>query len=171
MDVVDAIRTRKSVRGYLEKEIEPEKLQAVLDAARMAPSAGNAQEWKFVVVADRRTRQTLMEAARGQAFVGEAPVVIAACAVETSRVMMCGLHSFPIDVAIALDHMALRAVELGLGTCWVGAFDADKVKKALGIPESVAVVELLPLGYPADPAPVQKSRKPLRDIVCYEKWS
>ena len=84
--------------------------------------------------------------------------------------MHCGLPCHPIDVAIALDHITLAAVELGLGTCWIGHFDAQEVKDILGIPEEIVVVELMPLGYPVDPAPIQKNRHSLEEIVHIERW-
>jgi nitroreductase len=141
----------------------------VLEAGRLAPSASNRQEWKFVVVRDKGLREELVEAARGQEFVGDAPVVIVACAVEHEHIMACGHPCHLIDVAIAVDHMTLAARELGLGTCWVGAFDQDKVRKILGIPESVEVVELLPLGYPKSwPGP--KPRRALDEVACYDEW-
>jgi nitroreductase len=169
MRVSDAIATRQSVREYQDRAVEPEKLQRVLEAARLAPSASNRQEWRFVVVQDRATRGKLVEAARGQAFVGQAPVVIVACAVGTDHLMPCGLPSFSIDVAIALDHLSLAAVEEGLGTCWIGAFDQAKVKALLGIPDDVCVVELMPLGYPADSRRA-KQRKTLGETTMRERW-
>ena len=169
MTVTEAIQNRYSVRSYLDKPVEEDKLARVLEAARLAPSAGNRQEWRFVVVRDAETRAKLMEAANGQAFVGQAPVVIAACAEGEQHVMTCGQLSYPIDVAIALEHIALQATEEGLGTCWVGAFKEDEVKKVLGIPEGVRVVEIMPLGYPAGAAPA-KRRAGLEEIVKWEKW-
>ncbi len=126
--------------------MESEKLDRVLEAARLAPSAGNRQEWRFVLVTDPDMRQQLATAANGQSFVGQAPVVIVACSVDNEYVMPCGQLSAPIDVAIALEHVALQATEEGLGTCWIGAFDEAAVKELLGIPESVRVVELMQLG-------------------------
>jgi nitroreductase len=170
MNVSDAIAARQSVREYEDRAIEPEKLERLLEATRLAPSASNRQEWRFVVVQDPELRQRLIEAARDQAFVGQAPVVIAACAVGTDHIMPCGLPSFSIDVAIALDHLSLVAVEEGLGTCWIGAFDQEKVKALLGIPDDVCVVELMPLGYPAD-TPRSKQRKGLDEIAMRERWN
>ncbi len=170
MNVMDAIKIRKSVRKFLDKAIEQEKLNLVLEAGRLAPSASNRQEWRFVVVSDLETRKKIAEAANQQTFVGEAPVVIVACAETDSNVMMCGQLCYPIDVAIALDHMTLAAVELGLGTCWIGAFDEKRVKEILNIPEKIRVVELMPIGYPANPSPVNKHRLPLDEIVKCEQW-
>lgn len=170
MDVMEAIKTRKSVRSFLDKPIEEEKLETVLEAARLAPSASNRQEWRFIVIKDKSTREKLAEAANGQSFVAEAAVVIVACAEGVDHVMSCGQLCYPIDVAIALDHITLAAVELGLGTCWIGAFDEAKVKSLLGIPDKIRVVELMPLGYPADPAAATKSRMAMSDIIRREKW-
>ncbi len=170
MDVIEARKTRRSIRSYKEKEIEEEKLEIVLEAARLAPSARNVQEWKFIVVKDKDTRKKLAVAAKDQKFVGEAPVVIAACAVETQHTMSCGQLCYPIDLAIAVEHMTLKAVEEGLGSCWIGAFREDEVKKILGIPEKVRVVALLPVGYP-EYVPSPTPRKFINEIVAFEKWS
>lgn len=169
MDVMTALGERRSVRAYQEREVEQDKLDRVLEAGRLAPSARNLQEWKFVVVRDPELRLALGEAANGQKFVGQAPVVIVACATETHHVMPCGLPTFQIDVAIAITNMTLQAVAEGLGTCWIGAFKPEEVKRLLSIPEEVCIVELLPLGYPAHP-PSPKARKALAEIVSYDKW-
>lgn len=171
MKVSEAIRLRKSVRGYLEKEVEEEKLNKILEAARLAPSASNRQEWRFIVVRDEGTRKKLSEAAKGQKFVREAPVVIACLAVTDEHIMSCGQMCYPIDVAIAVDHMTLQAVELGLGTCWVGAFFADKVREILEIPEEIKIVELLTLGYPKDTwENKEKNRMDMESMVHWDKW-
>jgi len=105
-----------------------------------------------------------------QGFMSEAPVIIAACAQTDGRVMRCGQVAYPIDLAIAIDHLTLAAVAEGLGTCWIGSFDPKAVQRILDIPKEIVVVELLPLGYPRDPKPVSKSRLPLEKIVHYESW-
>jgi len=170
MTVQEAIHKRFSVRQYLDKPVEQDKLEQILEAARLAPSAGNRQEWRFVVVRDPATRKLIAEAANGQAFVGQAPVIIVACAAGEQHVMSCGQLCYPIDVAIALEHIALQATEEGLGTCWIGAFKEDEVRKILDIPADVRVVELMPLGYPATDAP-PKRRLELEEIVHWEKWT
>ena len=171
MDVMEAIKKRYSVRSYQDRAVETEKLDSILEAVRLAPSASNRQEWRFVVVQDKGIRQRLMQAAKDQAFVGQAPVVIAACAKTDSHIMTCGQQCYPIDVAIAVEHMALKATEEGLGTCWVGAFYEDKVKEILGIPQDIRVVALLVLGYPVKLRPNPKDRLRLKEIVMYERWS
>lgn len=170
MDVCDAITIRKSVRAYLDKPVEEEKLNAVLEAARLAPSASNRQEWRFVIVRDKEVRSKVAMAAGQQMFVAQAPVIIAACAETDGHLMTCGEACYPIDVAIALDHLTLRAVELGLGTCWIGKFNADEVKKILGIPDEIKVVQLMPLGYPVEPDAVPKKRRALAEIVKFDRW-
>ncbi|MFZ2410334.1 MAG: nitroreductase family protein [Candidatus Methanoperedens sp.] len=169
MDMRKAIQSRRSIRAYDSREVEEDKLVRVLESGRLSPSAGNRQERRFVIIRDAKTRKLLSEAAKDQKFVAQAPVVIAACSVESEYVMSCGQPAYPIDTAIAVDHMTLQAVEEGLGTCWIGAFDEKKVKEILNIPEDVRVVALLPLGYPsAIPRPTP--RKSLHEIVMWEKW-
>ncbi len=170
MDVMEAIKRRCSVRSYQERPVEEEKLKGILEAARLAPSASNRQEWRFIVVRDEAVRQRLMKAAKNQAFVGEAPVVIACCAQTDNHVMSCGQLCYPIDVAIAIEHMVLKAVEEGLGTCWVGAFYEEKAKEILDIPGDIRIVELLTLGYPAKPCSGHKDRLAFGEIVMYERW-
>ena len=148
MDIIEVIRNRRSVRSYTDRTVERDKIERLLEAARLAPSASNRQEWRFVVVTDRERRAALAKAAAHQDFVGQAPVVIAAWAEHDGHVMRCGQPSYPIDVAIAVDHMTLQAVAEGLGTCWIGAFYEDQVKEILGVPEEIRVVELLTVGYP-----------------------
>ncbi|HUM81991.1 MAG TPA: nitroreductase family protein [Methanothrix sp.] len=168
MELMQVIRARRSIRSYLDRPVEEEKLLAVLEAGRLAPSARNMQDWRFIVVSDPATRQRLAEAARDQQFVAQAPLVIAACG-TSDLVMTCGQPAYAIDVAIALDHMTLAAASLGLGSCWIGAFYEDRVKQILAVPPEVRVVALLPLGYPAD-MPAPRPKKSLEDIAAREHW-
>ena len=172
MDVYEAIRRRRSVRSYLDRAVEDDRLRRVLDAGRIAPSARNLQPWRFVVVRDGQRRRKLAELA-DQEFVGEAPVVIAVVGVSPDRVMFCGVPADPVDCAIAIDHMTLAAAAEGLGTCWVGHFPQDSCRELLGVPPSAKIIELLTLGYPAEPADCssEKNRKRLDEIVTYEKFA
>jgi len=163
VEVMEAVRTRRSIRGYKSDPVPEEALNAVLEAARIAPSAGNRQEYKFILVKDEALRKALVPICRDQAFVGEAPVVIVGCATNPSR-----RYSF-VDVAIAMDHMTLVAQAHGLGTCWIGAFSEEKVKELLGIPEHVSVVCLLPIGIPAKPG-VMRSRKTYEELYVDDRW-
>jgi nitroreductase len=169
MDVFSAIGGRRSVRAFRSADIEEDKLNRILEAARLAPSAKNMQEWKFVVVREAETRKQLAEAANGQTFVGRAPVIIAACGTAPEYVMTCGQHAYSIDVSIACAYMILEAYELGIGSCWLGAFKEPEVKSILNVPENIRVVALIPFGYPAGPAPAI-SRKRFEEIVSYEKY-
>jgi len=170
MDVMEAILERRSIRSYEDKPIEKEKLERVLEAGRQAPSAGNGQPWRIVVVTDAKTRKKLVAAANGQTFVGEAPAVLVGCAAKTDKVMSCGQRAYPIDVAICMTTMSLAAVGEGLGTCWIGAFKEDAVKEVLGIPAEARVVELMPIGYPAS-QPGAKARMPMSEFAVFEKWA
>ena len=170
MDIYQAIKLRKSVRAFQKRDVDKDVIHRILEAARLAPSAKNFQEWRFVVVRDPETRLRLAVAARDQKFVAEAPVVLACCAETDDHVMTCGQLCYPIDVAIAIDHITLCAVAEGLGTCWIGAFFEEQVKEILNIPPEIRVVQLLPIGYPRDPGPEEKRRLPLETIVRYERW-
>lgn len=169
MDVMEAIRMRRSIRSYLPREVEQEKLEQVLQAARLAPSGNNRQAWKFVVVRDPALRKELAGIARGQDFVAEAPVVIAALATDTTTTTGSGEPAHRIDIAIAVDHMTLAAHALSLGTCWIGAFDQRGAERLLGVPSTAEVIVLLTLGYPASEG-VFRGRKPLEEIVSYDKY-
>lgn len=169
MDFFEAVKSRYSARAYSDRPVEDDKLTKVLDAARLAPSASNRQEWRFIAVRDAETRKRLADIAHKQAFVAQAPVVLAACAVTDNHMMSCGQPCYPIDVAIALEHVALAATALELATCWIGAFDEVAAKKLLGVPADVRIVQLMPLGYPAD-KPRPKTRMRLDEIVMREKW-
>ena len=168
MDIFETISSRYSCRSYLPDAIEDEKLAILLEAARLAPSAKNLQDWRFVVVTDGETRTKLAEAASNQKFIATAAAIIVACS-NCDEKMRCGQPIGPIDVAIALEHIALQATGLGLATCWIGSFDPDKVREILGIPDDIAVIELMPVGYPAEAKPAAK-RQAIETIVCYDKW-
>lgn len=169
MEIKEVIRKRESVRSYTDKPIPDEKLMNVLEAGRLAPSSSNRQDMKLIVVRDAKKREALAHAANNQHFVGEAPVVIVAVSTNPESVMSCGVPRYPVDLAIAVDHMTLVAVDEGLGTCWIGAFSQGQVKNILGIPDKYKVVTVLPLGY-SEKEKSMKSRKPLDDIVCYDSF-
>ncbi len=168
MEVSEAIRNRYSCRSYKAELIPEDKLNKVLEAARLAPSAHNAQEWKFVVVKDPKKKEDVAEAA-GQSFIAEASVVIAAVALEPEHLMSSGTPTYAVDLAIAVDHMTLQATEEGLGVCWIGAFGQEEVKEVLNIPKEYKVVVLLPLGFPAD-KPKSKVRKSLNEIISEDSF-
>jgi len=168
--ILEVIKKRQSVRSYQDKEIPEEILQQILEAGRLAPSACNNQPWKFIVVKDKKLKEKLVTACKNQNFVGEASVVIVGCAINPSYKMGNGEYSYTIDLAIALEHMGLQAADLGLGTCWIGAFYQDQVKDILEIPDDVSVVALMPLGFP-QALGTKTERKPLSEIICYDKYT
>lgn len=171
MDMMEAIRARKSVRRYQPTPIPEQKLQAVLNAARLAPSAQNLQPWKFIVVRDESLKRKLVNGCHNQKFIAEAPVVIVACALEDEATAMVGgyMNSYPMDIAVALTHLILAATSEGLGTCLIGEFSEERVKAVLNIPREIRVVALTPLGFPAE-SPQQTGRKNLSEIVCYDQY-
>jgi len=170
MNIYEAIEMRRSVREFRDDPVSDDSLKRILEAARLAPSAHNAQEYKFVVVKNAGTRKALSRAAKGQKFVAGAPVIIVAVSLNPESVLECEVPQYPVDVAIAIDHMTLAAVEEGLGTCWIGAFSQKEVRDILKIPPKYKVVALLPLGTSRD-EPGIKSRKKLKDLICEEEFS
>jgi nitroreductase len=178
--VLDIIRERRSVRQYEERPIEDEKLEAILEAARLAPSASNSQPWKFYVVKDKEKIRALAEKMPLgthlviNAFIAQAPVVVVATAgpidlLHKIAAYIVNKRWYYIDVAIALEHMVLTAWELGIGSCWIGWFDEKKVKKLLDIPENEEIIDMLTLGYSKDKKPpFAKHRKKLEEIVNYK---
>lgn len=170
MNVFEVIKNRCSVREYKPDPVPEESLKKILEAARFAPSAHNAQDWKFVVVKDLKKKKKLAEAAHNQEFIAEAPVVIVAVALNPNQLMSCDVPSYAVDLSIACSYMVLQAWELGLGTCWIGAFSQKDIKKIMGIPEKYKVVTLLPFGFPVE-SPEPKIRKSLEEIVCYEDFN
>ena len=174
MDFYQVIETRRSVRSYKPDPIPEDVLKKVLNAARIAPSGSNRQPWKFIIIKDEERKKKMVELCEGQSFVAEAPVLIVACGrnIHYNRGGWMGDYSVIVDVAIAVDHLTLAARAEGLGTCWIGSFDNEGIKKFLNIPEDVNVVALTPLGYPESPdafKPVS-NRKKLEEIICYETW-
>jgi nitroreductase len=169
MELKDAIKNRASIREYENKPVPEDKLFNVLEAARLAPSGANRQYWKFVVVRDSQKRQELAKASGGQPHVAQAPVVIAAVSTGPDGLMRCGVPGYAVDIAIAIDHMTLAAVDEGLGTCWIGAFSQEAAREILGIPAKYIIVSLLTLGFPKQPGR-PKNRKSLAEIVCYDSF-
>jgi len=171
MDFFDIIKTRRSVRLYQDAPVEPEKLQAILEAANIAPSAGNLQGYEFYLVTRLETRQALVKAALGQEFLAQAPVSLVFCAnPQRSSVKYSkrGRQLYSVqDATIACTFAMLAATALGLSTVWVGAFDDDWVREAAGLPADLLPVALLPIGYAAEnPAP--RPRRRLQEIVHRE---
>ena len=175
----EIVRNRRSVREYEDRPVKEEDIVAMCEAARWAPSACNSQTWRFVAVTDReRIRRLCDEAMRPvirNTWLRQAPLIIACCSqldIVANRIgtRVTGIEYYQIDLGIAVEHMVLKATELGLGTCWVGWFREEEVRELLGIPDRVRVSALLAVGYAADAPPKKRSRKPLRKILFSETW-
>lgn len=170
MDIIEEILNRRSIREYSHKAIEPEKITRLLEAARLAPTARNQQDWKLILVREQKLKEELVElASPNQPFLKDAQIIIAACALNPSYVMRCGHHAYLIDLAIVLEHVALQAVREGLGTCWIGSFDEGKAKMILNVPQDVRIVELMSLGYP-ERMPSARVRKSISDLIKWDSW-
>ncbi len=171
---MNIIKIRKSIRSYQVKNVEKEKLDYIIEAFRLAPSAANKQPWKLIIVKDRQIINKLSGACffKNPKWLTQAPIVIACCTYPEDSYKKIGsyLNSHQIDLGIAFEHLVLAAAEQGLGTCWIGAFDESEVKKVLKIPENVNVLAFTPVGYPNKEAP-GRSRKPTSEIVCFDKYS
>ncbi len=164
MDVFEAIKKRRSIRKYKPDSIPDEKLKMIFESARLAPSAGNRQPWRFVVVRNAERKKALAKVADNQTFIADAGTIIAAVGdPEISK------RWYDKDVMTAVEHMVLTATALGYGTCWIGAFNEEEVKHLLGIPEEMSVIALLPLGIP-DVAPPPKPRKEISEIFFEEEY-
>lgn len=171
LDVTEAIMRRRSVRSFEDKEVPREKLEEIMDSVRMAPSAKNKQDWKFIIVTDDEKKEELYRSANKQGFVKQASAVIAGITTDPGYRMSCGVPSGIVDLAIALDHLTLKATEEGLGTCWIGAFDQEKAKEVLGVPEEHEIIALMPIGYPKTPLEEKsKRRAKLEEIISYNTY-
>ena len=169
MDIKEVIQKRYSCRSYKDTPVPEEKLKNILEAARLAPSARNRQPYKFIIVKNKEKREKIATAAAGQSFIAKAPIIIAGVSLDPEGIMTCEVPAYAVDVAIAMEHIALQASAEGLGTCWIGAFSQEEAKKVLEIPEEYKIVALMSFGYPAD-SPGPKDRKNLDELVSYEKY-
>jgi nitroreductase len=163
----DLIQKRYSVRGYKPDPVEESKLQQVLEAARTAPTASNAQRFQLIVVHTKGREEELRRIYDRDWFV-QAPLVILACRYPWGPERERKDYT-DVDMGIVVDHLILAATELGLGTCWIGAFDPAATREILGLPDEVEPVVFTPLGYP-DAPPRGRGRKPLSELVRYEHW-
>jgi nitroreductase len=169
MEVLPEILKRRSVRSFTSQPVEKEQLERILEAARLAPSAKNRQEWRFVAIQKKETRQKMMEAAFGQDYVGQAPLIVAVCTTNIDYHMPNGQLSYPIDLSFAACHIVLQAVHEGLGTCCITTFDEQEVCDLLTIPFSMRVVLLILVGY-ADALPEPTPRKSVKQVTGRDHW-
>jgi len=175
----EIIAKRFSCRAYDSRPVSEGDLTAICEAARLAPSACNSQTWRFVVVRDRNLISRVCDEAmrpviRNQ-WMKEAPVLIVGCSkldILANKIgsAVTGIEYYQIDLGIAMEHMVLKATELGLGTCWIGWFKEEKIKEILGIPGIIRVTALLTVGYPGTGVSGGKKRKSLEEIVYRDQW-
>ncbi len=172
MEVFEAIQKRKSIRSYEPKPIPNEKLNKILEAARLAPSAGNIQPWRFIVVLDQHKRSIIAKGCRFGRFLDESPAVIVGCGDQKASPRW---HA--IDTCIAMENLVLAATGEGFGTCWIGSFNEKTIREMLKIPNRLKVVALLALGYPREKlnitaklAHFMRPRKKLERIVYLEEY-
>lgn len=169
MEFSDLIKKRYSVRSYKSDPVEDEKLQRILEAGRLAPTAGNRQAFRIMVIHTEGKKEDLKKVYKAGWFT-QPPVVLAVIGLpEENWTRSDGVSYLYVDCAIVMDHIILAAANEGLGTCWIGAFDPDEARKVLGIAENAEPVVFTPLGYP-DGKPKEKTRKSIDELVKYEKW-
>lgn len=179
MNVKDAIERRRSIRKYTPEPVDPAAVRELLDAARRAASGNNTQPWRFIVIEEASARETLARVCHDQRWMATAPVHIAVCADLGSRTDAViqfdeetpGMDAKRVirDTAIAVDHLMLRAVELGLGTCWIGWYTQEDIKPLLGVPSNVFVLGIIVVGHPGeDPQP--RSRRDLEELAFQGTW-
>ncbi len=185
MDVFDAIKTRRSVRRFSDKPVDDSDIKTILDSVRHSPSWANMQCWRFVVVRDEKIKQTISELSSIESLlkpmgykanpakkgITEAPVVIIACADPSRSGSVWNQPYYMTDLGIAAQTLMLAVRGLGMGTVFVGIFDEDGLRKLLGIPDNIRVVGIFPIGYPREEKKEMPPRKPLDEIVFYEKWA
>ncbi len=173
------VRNRRSIRKYLEKPVEREKVLSCLEAARMAPSADHVQPWRFLVIDDPELKKNFSDEVfsgiySSTKFAAKAPVIIVMLAkldVVANRIgkQIQGIHFYFIDMGIAGEHIVLQAEELGLGTCWIGWFSTRKTRKLLKIPRKYKIVSLMSMGYYEERPSKEKKRKTLEEITWFNK--
>ena len=168
MEFTDVVRTRRSIRKYKPHTIPEDKLANILEAARLAPSGGNRQPWKFIIISDKEMKVKIAEACSNQSWMADASVIIVGCWLpRPGREDISSAR----NVTIAMEHIVLAAVNEGLGTCWIGASRerAKALRSLLNIPPEVGINASITIGYAAAP-PRQKTTKKIEEIVCYESY-
>lgn len=176
--IIEIINKRHSVRNFKDKSVDNGILLSIVEAARLSPSACNAQPWRFVAVTDKSLIRDIVDKGMGgivpNKWALSAPVIIVGCAVLnllTHRIgeTVKGIHYHQIDMGIAMEHMVLLATEMGLGTCWIGWFKARKIKRMLNIPKDWKIISLLAMGYPQEESDSQTSRLNTNEILFFNK--
>ena len=173
MKISESIKKRRSIRRFSGRDLTDDDMQLLVEAAHLAPSAGNLQPWEFVAVREEGNKRRLAEAAHGQSFIAEAPIVFVICAVPERSATRYGKRGVELyclqDTAAAVQNLLLTAAHNGLGGCWVGAFDEKKAAEAVGAPPGVRPVAIVPVGYPAE-SPAPRPRRDLSEVVHWERF-
>lgn len=173
MEIPEIIRNRRSIRAFSKRELPQEAIEVLVKAACMAPSAGNLQPWEFIAVRNPETKRRLADAAYGQSFIAEAPLVFLVCAVPGRSSWRYGKRGSDLyciqDTAAAIENLLLTATANGLGGCWVGAFDEERAAKAVGAPEGVRPISIIPIGYPAE-TPSAPPRRAVSEVLHLERY-
>ena len=173
MDFFDLIKFRRSVRNFTPEDISDKEVKMILEAGRWAPSAGNVQPWKFIIIRKFETKKKLAKVALCQFFIEKAPVVIVVCADENKSSIVYGSRGINLyciqDTAAAIQNMLLAVCTLGLGACWVGAFREDMLKTVLNLPKWLKPVAIIPIGHPIGNQP-SKYKHSLEKIIHYENF-
>ena len=181
MDLFDLLKYRKSIRNYLDRAVEREKIMMCLEAARVAPSACNSQPWKFIIVDDRELKNKLCDTAFSgiysvNSFCKMAPVIVAVVSEKSkflARIggMFRGTKYYLIDIGIACEHFVLQAEDLGLGTCWIGWFNEQAVKSILNVPRNKKIDVLIALGYyDRENVCLEDDREPMGKIASFNSY-
>jgi nitroreductase len=180
MEFIDVIKSRTSVREFNSKNVEEEKITYILQCARLAPSWMNKQCWRFIVIKNKETIEAIARTSLINRWLKTAPVLIVACADPIESGGQNSFEYYSVDVSIALEHLILGATDVGLGTCWIGDFNEDKIKELLEIPKRIRIIALTPVGYHVGKTSVvegikktvvkAKKRKSLDEIVHYDHW-
>ena len=169
MDFSDLVRSRYSVRAYKPDPVPREVMEQILADACLAPTAANRQAFQLIVI-HTAGREEELKRIYGRDWFVAAPVVVCACGIPADNWTRSDAKCYSdVDVAIVMDHLILSAADLGLGTCWIGAFDAAAAREVLGLPDGVEPVAFTPIGYPADETR-PKRRKPMSELVRHERW-
>ena len=169
MEFSEVIAKRISIRKYKDTPVEPEKIAQLMEWLRIAPSAANRQEWKFVAVTDPDQLAKLRVACESRGPAMTAPLIFCICATEYQEMNDSGYNRGTIDCSIASTNLHLGTFALGLGSCWVGSFDPDMATEIVGCPEGTRVVTVVTAGY-ADEDPAPRSRKALEDVAVYDRF-
>ncbi|MCM8829724.1 MAG: nitroreductase family protein [Candidatus Omnitrophica bacterium] len=172
MEFEDVIKTRRSIRRYKKKEIPEDILKKILEGARLAPSGNNRQPWYFIVVRDEAKKRKIAEYSYNQTFIADADCIIVCCGKKyPNPYEPLKDNCYIVDVTIAIDHLILTARNYGIGSCWIGAFYPDPIKKLLGIPGDIDVLMIVPLGYPEGGFSEASYRKDINEIIFKEEFN